>query len=99
KHRINTIVLGGGVAANKELRTRSQEKAAPLGIRVVVPPFKCCTDNAAMIAYAGSHRLKRGENDGLDVTVNPHTILPQVTRKGRGRRKVQLPGELMKNST
>ncbi|HTM44321.1 MAG TPA: tRNA (adenosine(37)-N6)-threonylcarbamoyltransferase complex transferase subunit TsaD, partial [Polyangiaceae bacterium] len=47
KHRINTIVLGGGVAANKELRTRSQEKAAPLGIRVVVPPFKCCTDNAA----------------------------------------------------
>ncbi|HEY2408489.1 MAG TPA: tRNA (adenosine(37)-N6)-threonylcarbamoyltransferase complex transferase subunit TsaD [Polyangiaceae bacterium] len=81
-----TLVLAGGVAANRELRARSAEQAAPLGIRVVVPPFKACTDNAAMIAYAGLSRLARGENDSGKLTVSPHTLLPQSTRKGRGRR-------------
>lgn len=104
RDRITSIVLGGGVAANRELRQRSQERAAKYGIRVVVPPFKCCTDNAAMIAYAGAQRLIRGEHDGLQVAVSPRTSLPQVTRKGRGRRPhsppfSRPPGALMKNST
>ncbi len=83
---IRTLVLAGGVAANRELRTRSAEQAAPLGIRVVVPPFKACTDNAAMIAYAGFSRLARGENDSGKLGTSPHSALPQSTRKGRGRR-------------
>ena len=56
------------------------------GIRVVVPPFKACTDNASMIAYAGLGRLQRGENDALSIETSPHTSLPQSTKKGRGKR-------------
>jgi N6-L-threonylcarbamoyladenine synthase len=82
-----TIVLAGGVAANRELRERSVAQAAVHGIRVVVPPFKACTDNASMIAYAGIQRLRRGDNDAYGLTTSPHTSLPQSTKKGRGKRE------------
>ncbi len=84
---MRTIVLAGGVAANRELRERSATQAAVHGIRVVVPPFKACTDNASMIAYAGIQRLKRGENDAYGLLTSPHTSLPQSTKKGRGKRE------------
>lgn len=83
---VKTIVLAGGVAANRELRERAALKAAEQGMVVAVPPFKACTDNASMIAYAGVQRLLRGDNDGFDLVTSPHTSLPQSTRKGRGRR-------------
>jgi len=85
--KVDTIVLAGGVAANRELRERSAAQAAEHGIRVVVPVFKACTDNASMIAYAGIQRLRRGENDAHDLVTSPHTSLPQSTRKGRGKRE------------
>src|SRR5450432_3090877 len=84
---VRTLVLAGGVAANRELRQRSAEQAAARGIRVVVPPFKACTDNASMIAYAGISRLVRGENDAGKLVMSPHTSLPQSTKKGRGKRE------------
>lgn len=84
---VRTIVLGGGVAANSALRARMVAAGNKYNLRVVVPPFQSCTDNAAMIAFAGSHRLARGEDDSFSIEVNPKTILPRVTRKGRGRRK------------
>jgi N6-L-threonylcarbamoyladenine synthase len=62
-----TIVLTGGVAANSRLRERLADDAAVEGRRVVAPSFKYCTDNAAMIAIAGSYRLLRGEVDPLSI--------------------------------
>jgi N6-L-threonylcarbamoyladenine synthase len=84
---VSTIVLAGGVAANRELRERSASEAAKVGIQVVVPPFRACTDNAAMIAFAGVQRLARGESDLETLTTSPKTALLRVTKKGRGPRE------------
>jgi len=63
--RIDRLVLAGGVAANRGLRRRAAERCAAAGVRLYVPPLSACTDNAAMIAYAGACRLLRGERDDL----------------------------------
>jgi N6-L-threonylcarbamoyladenine synthase len=83
---VRDVVLGGGVAANSELRTRATDLGRERGIRVLVPPPASCTDNAAMIAYAGAMRLARGDRDGWDLEVTSRTALERVTRKGGGRR-------------
>jgi N6-L-threonylcarbamoyladenine synthase len=83
---LRTWVIAGGVAANQGLRRAAGEAARDHGARLVVPLPRACTDNAAMIAYAGALRLLAGENDGQRVQVSPHTELPRTTRKGRGPR-------------
>jgi N6-L-threonylcarbamoyladenine synthase len=66
QREIPRLVLAGGVAANSGLRARAGELATSAGVRLFVPPIASCTDNAAMIAYAGLLRLARGERDALD---------------------------------
>ena len=83
---VRHVVLGGGVAANRGLRTRVTELAALHGYAAHAPPLASCTDNAAMIAYAGSVRAAHGDHDGLDLCATSRTALPRTTRKGRRTR-------------
>jgi N6-L-threonylcarbamoyladenine synthase len=63
------LVLTGGVAANRGLRAFAAEACAKAAVELFVPPIASCTDNAAMIAYAGAQRLARGDDDGLALSV------------------------------
>jgi N6-L-threonylcarbamoyladenine synthase len=83
---VSTVVLGGGVAANRELRERISKEAEKRAMRAVLPELASCTDNAAMIAYAGAIAFSRGERAGLDLAATSETALPKSTRKGRGAR-------------
>jgi N6-L-threonylcarbamoyladenine synthase len=66
-----TIVLGGGVAANRVLRERIQERADSLGVPLVVPRPELCTDNAAMIGAAGFFRARAGARAAGDLDARP----------------------------
>ena len=65
------LVVAGGVAANQALRARLAEAAEAAGSRMIAPPPWLCTDNAAMIAWAGLERLALGLTDGLDFAPRP----------------------------
>lgn len=65
------LLLGGGVVANARLRAVAQERADAAGVTLRIPPLSLCTDNGAMIAWAGIERLRRGMIDGLDFAPRP----------------------------
>ncbi|NQW52262.1 MAG: tRNA (adenosine(37)-N6)-threonylcarbamoyltransferase complex transferase subunit TsaD, partial [Rhodospirillales bacterium] len=67
----STLVVAGGVAANVYLRGRLADVAAAHGARLVAPPVRLCTDNGAMIAWAGVERLRLGQVDALDFRPRP----------------------------
>ena len=76
--RARSIVLGGGVAANGELRTRLAGEAEARGLPLIVPRPALCTDNGAMIGAAGARRLAAGERAGLDLDARPSLPLARA---------------------
>jgi N6-L-threonylcarbamoyladenine synthase len=66
-----SLVAAGGVAANAKLRARLSALAGDAGLSFVAPPPALCTDNGAMIAWAGLERLRLGLDDPLDAPVHP----------------------------
>jgi N6-L-threonylcarbamoyladenine synthase len=71
------LVLAGGVAANRAIRSALADLAEKRGMTVAVPPMGLCTDNAAMVAWAGIERLNVGPADSLDFAPRPRWPLDQ----------------------
>jgi N6-L-threonylcarbamoyladenine synthase len=70
--QLQRVVVSGGVAANSRLRAAVAERAAGYeGMQALVPAVRLCTDNAAMIAVAGTQALLRGERDGPELNADP----------------------------
>lgn len=78
------LVAAGGVAANQAIRTVLQKLAQDAGVALVLPPMALCTDNGAMIAWAGAERLALGLTDRLDVAPRARWPLDEVAA-ARGR--------------
>ena len=79
---VDTLVVAGGVAANTVVRNALEQLAANRAMRFAAPPPKLCTDNAAMIAWAGIERL--GQNDPLDIAARPRWPLDPDAEPVRG---------------
>ena len=82
QEKLKTLVVAGGVAANRKLRALLDETIASIDGELYFPRLEFCTDNGAMIAYAGAFRLLAGESSGNDVTVRPRWALQEMTEPG-----------------
>ncbi|WP_333829229.1 tRNA (adenosine(37)-N6)-threonylcarbamoyltransferase complex transferase subunit TsaD [Pararhodobacter sp.] len=68
---ISGFAVAGGVAANQSLRAALENVAAQAGVAFLAPPLALCTDNAAMIAFAGMERFREGARDDLTLSARP----------------------------
>ena len=71
------LAVAGGVAANSAIRERLQALCAETGVTFTAPPLALCTDNAAMIAYAGIERFRLGHSDDMTLVARPRWPLDQ----------------------
>jgi len=75
---LTRLVMAGGVSANRNLRAQLADTLGGKGIEVFYPGMAFCTDNGAMIAYAGAQRLAAGQRDGLDLQVRPRWPMTEL---------------------
>jgi N6-L-threonylcarbamoyladenine synthase len=68
---ITNVAIAGGVSANSELRRRATEGARSRRLKLFIPKFEFCTDNAAMIAMVGHYKMVRGMVSSLEMTAEP----------------------------
>ncbi|CAN8142127.1 N(6)-L-threonylcarbamoyladenine synthase, TsaD subunit [uncultured Thiomicrorhabdus sp.] len=75
---LNRLVVSGGVSANREIREKLQALMKKRRGEVFFPRLEFCTDNGAMIAYAGAQRLLASEEQGLDFAATPRWSLEEL---------------------
>ena len=76
---LKTLVMAGGVSANSLLRQQLERKLQPEGVAVHYPSLRLCTDNGAMIAYAGALRLAAGQRDPVDAEVRARWPMTELS--------------------
>lgn len=83
-----TLTVAGGVASNKLIRAQLETVSNEFGVDFVAPPLALCTDNAAMVAYAGAEQFKAGQRDGLSLSARPRWPLDTAseTLLGSGKK-------------
>lgn len=81
---VTALVVAGGVAANGAIRAALEKVAAEFGLPFSAPPLQLCTDNAAMIAWAGLERFEPGFSDPLDIAARPRWPLDPGAEPVRG---------------
>jgi N6-L-threonylcarbamoyladenine synthase len=85
-----TLIVGGGVACNGALRAASQEAASRIGIPAYFPSRHLSTDNAAMIAAAGTVKLEAGERAGFDLNADVTLRLQNVDNEDDALRRAKV---------
>ena len=81
---VTALVTAGGVAANKAVRAALEALASAHGLPFIAPPLALCTDNAAMIGWAGIELLRLGRSDPLDISARPRWPLDERAAPVRG---------------
>ncbi|KAB8125695.1 tRNA (adenosine(37)-N6)-threonylcarbamoyltransferase complex transferase subunit TsaD [Gracilibacillus oryzae] len=82
-HGVKQVIVAGGVAANKGLRKAMEEKFAGEASALMFPPISLCTDNAAIIAAAGSVAYNQGHRAGWDLNANPGLDLERYAQRNK----------------